>query len=122
MDNLYIFIPTKSRYNNCKTADLFINYKSVYLVVEPQEQHLYKSKYPNSNIIVLPQNNKGIVYVRNYIKKYTEQNNIKKYWQLDDDINALYYRKGTKLIKDNNALIKAQQQFNDLDVSLGALE
>lgn len=122
MGNINIFIPTKARYNNCKTAGLLSNYKSVYLVVEPQEQHLYKSKYPNSNIIVLPQNNKGIVYVRNYIKKYTEQNNIKEYWQLDDDITTLYCRKGTKLIKDNNALIKAQQQFNELGISLGSLE
>jgi len=122
MSDLNIFIPTKSRHNNCKTAELLSNYKGIYLVVEPQEEQLYKAKYHNNNILVLPCNDKGIVYVRNYIKKYTEQNNINDYWQLDDDITALYYRQGTKLIKDNNVLIKAQQQFNELNIPLGSLE
>jgi hypothetical protein len=121
--DLNIFIPTKARYDNCKTANLIGDYKNLFLVVEPQEYKEYSINYPNFNILQLPENNKGIVYVRNYIKQYTESKGIKEYWQLDDDITSFYYRSGTKLIKDNfEVLQKAQKQFREQDISLGSLE
>ena len=64
MDNLYIFIPTKSRWDNCKTAKLIGCYKNLFLVVEPQEYEQYRSNYPSFNILKLPENNKGIIYCR----------------------------------------------------------
>ena len=99
MDNFYIFIPTKNRYDNCKTATLIGDYKNLFLIVEPQDYKKYRINYPHSNIIQLPEDDKGIIYCRNFIKQYTEQKDIKYYWQIDDDISYIYKRKLTKLIE-----------------------
>lgn len=119
-----IFIPTKNRLEN-STLLKFSNENNinVNVVLEPQDYEKYKLKYPNFNYIILPINNGGITYVRNYIKKYTIDNLIDYYWQLDDDITGLFYREGTKLIRsDFNILKKAQEQFIKNNISLGALE
>ncbi|MDR1112784.1 MAG: hypothetical protein LBL18_03365 [Bacteroidales bacterium] len=74
-----IFIPTKGRVNNQKTAELLqktgIEYK---LVVEPQEKHLYKGH----NIVVLPENDKGLAYSRNHILSL----NRGLFGMFDDDV------------------------------------
>jgi len=119
-----IFIPTKNRLEN-STLLKFANEKNenINVVLEPQDYEKYKLKYPNFNYIILPINNGGITYVRNYIKKYTMDNLIDNYWQLDDDITGLFYREGTKLIRsDFNILKKAKEQFIKNNISLGALE
>jgi|TARA_R110000765_G_scaffold106962_2_gene197673 hypothetical protein len=124
MDNLYIFIPTKGRSDNCKTANLIGDYKNLFLVVEPKEYGYYKEKYPNNNILQLPENDKGIIYSRNFIKQYTEEKNINYYWQLDDDISYLYKRELKKLIRENpiTALEYCQNYFINNSISVGALE
>lgn len=124
MDNLYIFIPTKSRWDNCKTAKLIGGYKNLFLVVEPQEYKQYRDNYPNFNILKLPENNKGIIYCRNFIKKFTEQRGIEYYWQIDDDVSYIYKRELTKLIRHNtlDALIYCNNYFINNGIAIGALE
>jgi hypothetical protein len=124
MEALNIFVTTKSRYENCKTVDLIGNYKNLYIVVEPQEYDQYKNKYQDFNIIQLPENNKGLSYARNYIKKQTEQNNIQDYWLLDDDISYFYEREGTKLnrIDFKTCLNNSKQFFKQNNIAVGALE
>lgn len=126
-DMTTIFIPSKNRVKNCKTILLAAETGAeITIVLEPQDKIDYHSKFMlNDNIkyLQLPENNQGITYVRNFIKKYTEDNNIYQYWQLDDDISALSYREGTKLIKsDFLVLEKAEKDFKDNSVALGALE
>lgn len=124
MENLNIFIPTKNRVDNSTLLKFAADTnQSITVVLEPQDYESYKVKYPNFNYLVLPINNGGITYVRNYIKQYTEDNSIDNYWQLDDDITGLFYREGTKLIRsDFECLKSAQNQFINNDISLGALE
>jgi len=117
-----IFVPTKNRFKNCSTIINAKNYK-LNIIVELQDFETYKNLYPTHNYIVLPKSNQGITYVRNFIKEYTEKNGLDFYWQLDDDITSLYSREETKLNKeDYSILLKAQQQFNNENISLGALE
>lgn len=119
-----LFVPSKKRYNSSKLLNLATKY-NIYLnvVVEPQDYENYKQFYPNFNYIILPINDGGITYVRNFIKSYAEQNQIPYYWQLDDDISSFYYREGTKLISSNfDVLLKAQNQFIKNEIALGALE
>jgi len=104
-----IFIPTKGRYENCKTASLLKDEKNVYLVVEPKEEKNYKNGNYKGQIIVLPFNDKGITYVRNFILNYCFYNKIEWFWMMDDDINNFYTREGTKLTKKNNAFRNAEQ-------------
>ena len=107
-----IFIPTKSRYDNCKTAELFGCLSNLYLVVEPQEEMHY---------IILPKNNMGLAYARNYILQYAKKMGYDWFWMLDDDISAIYKREGTKLIKDINALYIAEELISN-DTGQIALE
>lgn len=119
-----IFIPSKNRVKNATLLKFCDenNYK-INLVVEPQDYNNYKEVYKNFNYIILDKNNMGITYVRNFIKQYTEKNNIDYYWQLDDDLTGLFYREQTKLIRsDISILNKAAEQFIKNNISLGALE
>ena len=50
MKELFIYVTTKGRYENCKTVDLIGNYKNLYIIVEPQEYEQYKNKYNDFNI------------------------------------------------------------------------
>lgn len=121
---LNIFVPTKNRVDNSPLLKYaHDNQDEINVVVEPQDLLIYKNKYPNFNYIVLPINDGGITFVRNFIKQYTEDNNIHNYWQLDDDISGLFYRDGTRLIRSNlDCLKQAQSQFEQNKISLGALE
>jgi hypothetical protein len=124
MEKLNIYIPSKNRLDNStllKFAET--TQQEITVVVEPQDYENYKLKYPKFNYLVLPKNNGGITYVRNFIKQYTENNSIDNYWQLDDDLTGLFYREGTKLIRtDFDALKQAQIQFKNNSIALGSLE
>jgi hypothetical protein len=124
MDSLdyNIFVPSKNRVNNCSTILNSSGFK-LNIVVEPQDYEKYFKEFNMHNIIVLPENNKGITYVRNFIKNYTEENNLHYYWQLDDDITGIFNREGTKLIKTGYInLDNARKQFELNNIALGSLE
>ena len=124
MKNINIFIPTKNRVDN-STLIKFAQTQNeqVTIVLEPQDYEKYKNKFPDFEYLILPINNGGITYVRNYIKEYTENNSIDNYWQLDDDITGLFYRKDAKLIRTGfDALINAQNEFINNNIALGGLE
>lgn len=122
--NTHIFIPSKSRADSAKLLMREDLPSNVTVIVEPQDEALYKAHYPTYNFVTLPENNKGITYVRNFIKQYTENNSIHAYWQLDDDINGFFTRQGRKMIKHSltDCLIQAETQFKSNDIALGALE
>lgn len=124
MEKLNIYIPSKNRLENStllKFAET--TQQEITVVVEPQDYGKYKLKYPKFKYLILPKNNGGITYVRNFIKQYTENNSIDNYWQLDDDLTGLFYREGTKLIRtDFDALKQAQLQFKNNNIALGSLE
>ena len=124
MEQLNIFVTTKSRYENCKTVDLIGNYKNLFIVVEPQEYQQYKNKYLDFNIIQLPENNKGLSFARNFIKILTEQKNIDDYWLLDDDISYFYERDGKKLnrVDFKICLNNSKNFFKEKGIAVGALE
>ena len=120
-----LFIPSKNRVDNSHLLSFLsqIDTKQIVVVVEPSEILKYRNKYPMFNYLILPIDNGGITYVRNYIKEHTENSGISNYWQLDDDITGLFYRVGTKLIRsDLNVLLQAQQKFIENNIALGALE
>lgn len=57
----------------------------VYHFVEPQDEDSYRSaKVPG--IVVLPENNRGLWYVRNFILEWARDNNHDWIWMNDDDI------------------------------------
>jgi len=130
MSELNIFIATKGRYDNCKTVQLFKEYsnynnlRNIFLVVEPRELALYKKNYPDQQYLILPEENKGLAFARNFIKRYSEIEKMPNYWVLDDDISYFYNREGKKLnrVKFDEALIDSQRYFISNEVACGGLE
>lgn len=85
-----IYIPSKGRAGFTNTNRLLeargLKYK---FVVEPTDLDSYKEAYPESEFIVLPECDKGIAYVRNFIKNYSTSVGEEFHWQVDDDVKQL---------------------------------
>lgn len=87
-----IYIPSKGRPGNVKTLEHLAQAPNpLYLVVEPQEESAYRAEASGSGaeILILPENDRGIAYVRNWIKQHGEE---EWYWMLDDDITGFKNR------------------------------
>lgn len=110
-----IFVPSKGRAHTSKFLQMAADLKQeVAMVVEKEEQATYRAKFPSHECITLPKSNQGITYVRNFIKKYAEDNSVYKHWMIDDDLSGFYIRLGTKMLKTpfSEVLTKAEEQFN----------
>ena len=78
-------IPTKGRAGKTKTDKLLCKADLHYcFVVEPQDSHLYATL--GHQIMVLPENDAGITYSRNWILKQMRKMKYERFWMLDDDI------------------------------------
>jgi len=119
-----IFVPSKNRVANSPLIQFAEEKKAnIIVVVEPQDIDKYHARFPNFNYLILPKNDGGITFVRNFIKTYSETEGLKNYWQLDDDITGLFFREETKLIRAGfEVLEKANVQFINAGIALGALE
>lgn len=118
-----ILIPTKNRPEG-KTFKLLQDLPcNKFIIVEPQDFEKYIHLEKDYTIIKMPENNMGLPYARNFLKKFAE----KKYdwwWQIDDDISGFYKTQNKKNVKisPNKALYKAQELFKKLPVAIGSLE
>lgn len=120
IDKIKIFIPTKGRADKQKTYKILtsLNLKPV-LVVEPQEEKLY-GKY---EYILLPKNNQGIAYSRNYILEYSRKNNFDYIVMIDDDVNSFSEKNSDgKLVNNNECFLKALNVFIENKYSICGLE
>lgn len=117
-----VLIPTKGRYNKCKTIELFKNNSNVFLVVEPKEINKYKLNYQYCNFITLPENDQGIAYVRNFCLQYAYKMGWEWFWMLDDDISAFYKRENKKMIKSNCIELENAEKIIDNNTAQISLE
>ena len=119
-----IFVPSKNRVENSPLLKFADEIKfNLNVVIEPQDESKYRAKFNSFKFIVLPKDNGGITFVRNFIKEYSLSIGLQNYWQLDDDITGLFWRQETKLNRAGFELLqKAQQQFQNNSIALGGLE
>ena len=86
-----IFIPSKGRAHNLKTAKALdrddVSYK---VVVEPSQVESYVKVVGEQRLLVLPENGKGLVYSRNWITDHAKTLGTERHWQIDDDISDFY--------------------------------
>lgn len=110
-----VYIPSKGRAHICMTADLFLREGvPFHLVVEPSQVEAYAEKYGRDRILVLPEDGRGLVYSRNWIKDYSREQGHARHWQFDDDIkymSRLY--KGYRLRCSSRAALAAAEEFVD---------
>ena len=109
-EQIKIFIPTKGRLDDERTYNILkeIGLNPI-LVIEPQE--IEKAVEMGYNFIVLPENNKGISYSRNYILKEAKELGFEYICMIDDDISQFGYIVDKKRIKDNKAFLTALDNF-----------
>jgi hypothetical protein len=85
--------------------------ENYYVVVEPQDQDLYEKQFDKANVLVMPENNKGIAYVRNFCKKDAKAKGFSYHWQIDDNIQSFAIRQNDQnqkcLISDALKLIES---------------
>ncbi len=82
-----IFIPSKGRAINQPVSRMLKGMRVPhYLVVEPQDAKLYAKTCAWAKLIVLPKNNGGIAFVRQFILDYARKAEMPYYWQIDDNI------------------------------------
>ncbi len=123
-----IFVPSKGRPQSSTLKLLREHGIEHNVVVEPQELENYKLNElgpPISFYLALPENDRGIAYVRNMIKRTAGGAGMKWYWMLDDDITRFYLAIGGKNSASNplTVLLEAQRIFSSLPlVGQGALE
>ena len=110
MDIFPVYILSKDRVQN-KTAELMKNCGVPHkLFVEPQEVDAYSEQHGAENIVNIKQNDRGLVYVRNFILDYATERGDDWFWMLDDDIGSFFSREGTRTKKcdADEALLGAQ--------------
>ena len=100
-------MPSKGRADNAATANRLIGDECPFrLVVEPQDERAYKTKYGDEHVLVLPWNNRGVVAARNWIKQHSIAAGDKRHWQLDDNMGMFrrWYRKARIRVRAGAAL------------------
>lgn len=63
-----------------------------FFVVQKEEVETYTDRYPNADIVVLPENCKDITSSREYIYQMYKEDGYPYIWMLDDDITAFTKR------------------------------
>lgn len=112
-----IYIPSKGRYGECKTALLFEAEGVPYrLVVEPQEVDEYTARFGVDRVLALPFSNlgRGSIPARNWIKEHATAEGHKRHWQWDDNIRKVgRYYSGKRLRCAPLPAICATEDFVD---------
>lgn len=101
-----ILIPSKNRPNSKLFDMLKSDNLDFNIVVEPQDRQQYSEAGYSNVLIVLPENNQGLAYSRNFILDYAKQSLFGWFWMMDDDISNFYEVDDgkTKITNPTNAL------------------
>lgn len=92
-----VYVPTKGRADIAKAPDaLTRGGVTPTLVVEPQDEAAYAERWPTLPLLVLPENDRGIVYVRQYILEHARSLGQPWYWQIDDNIARFAQQSGKR--------------------------
>lgn len=105
-----IYIPSKGRAGVALTPKMFDACGVPYrIVVEPSQTEAYAAW--GDRVLVLPENDQGLVYSRNWIKDHAREEGHERHWQFDDDVQymARVFRGNRIPIAANLALGFAEQ-------------
>ena len=116
---LPIFVPSKCRPQSSTCRLLYEGGVSFQVVVEPQDAESYPPEWPQ---VVLPENDRGIAYVRQFI---LEANGAEHFWMLDDDITGFYGVMNRRCVRSEPGTVLTQAEGSLLAVpglGQGAME
>jgi hypothetical protein len=126
-----IYIPSKGRSHACQTVRCLLKHDTPFsLVVEPQEEAVYRAQFPTAPILLLPWNgddetrrafcrqlgieNGGLIAARNWIKAHAISRGVERHWQLDDNMDYFrrYYRQ-KRLYCESGIALRVCEDFTD---------
>lgn len=97
MNKYPIYIPSKGRSTTAHTANALLREDiPFHFVVEPQDATDYEALFGKSRIIVMPEDNMGVAYARNFIKALSKDRGEDFHWQIDDNIRGFCKRSDGK--------------------------
>lgn len=92
-----VYVLSKGRSDITGVADLFSDAGVPFkIIVEPQDEIPYRERWGQDRLIVMPENDQGIVYVRNFAKDHARSEGHDYHWQFDDNIGGFYLRDNGK--------------------------
>lgn len=81
-----VYVPSKGRAHRPLTARMFAKAGvPFFVVVEPSEVESYEKEWKDQ-LLVLPEDGRGLVYSRNWIKDHARDAGHARHWQFDDDV------------------------------------
>jgi hypothetical protein len=85
-----IYVPSRGRATLQKYTVFQLKESKLdfFLVVEPQDYDNYVKYHEEKHILMLPKNNMGIAYARNFCKDHSKALGAKYHFQIDDNINS----------------------------------
>lgn len=124
-EKLLIAVCSKNRASTMKTYKLLEQDKLSYcLFVEPQEAEEYFQTVDQSlcQVVTIPENDKGLAYVRNKMVEYARAKNYEWVLVLDDDINQFGRYFASKNVKETAKYVlekafKKLQRFPEVTVA-----
>lgn len=116
-----IFIPSRGRYESNHTARALIKFDVPFrLVVQPDEAELYRAALPNVDILVLPDNNIGLLRTRLWIRAVSEEEGFDRHWQLDDNMHSFNrLHQGQRIAVDAGVALRVCEDLTDRYSNIG---
>lgn len=112
-----IYIISKGRHKSRLTSKALEKIKVPYhIVVEPQEEELYKSVIDPKKVLVLPSRNlgQGSIPARNWVWEDSIKRGAKRHWILDDNIREFFrLNNNLKVPVSDGTIFKAAEDFTD---------
>jgi hypothetical protein len=115
-----VYVPSKARSHYRLVTDLFDEHTVAYrVVVEPQDAEDYEARF-GDRLLVMPENNRGIAYVRNFMKDHARSEGHLFHWQVDDNVVAFRVRRGGQgvAVSPRNVM-SVVEQSTDLLLNVG---
>ena len=118
-----ILIPSKKRPNSKIFRMLSDDGLDFKIIIEPQCAHDYRKW--NNHLVILPENDNGLVFARNFTINYARDMKLDWFWMIDDDITSFYETINGKSfgVTASFALDKSEYFFkNRSDIAEASLE
>ena len=117
-----VYVPSKGRAKTALTPrflrDDGVPFK---LVVEPQEYAVYAEHWGAERLLVLPLNNQGLVYARNWMKRHSvEVEHAARHWQIDDNCRRIVrVAKGLRVRCPSGVALSVVEDFTERYTNVG---
>lgn len=109
-----ILIPSKNRPDKKLFSILAGEQLDFKIIVEPQDQAKYEAW--DKHLLILPENNRGVSYARNYCLQYARKYLSDWFWMIDDDLTKFcHFNPNEKKVTTKQALELSESLFLPLD-------